>query len=160
MAKRIPENIIDDVIAAADLVEVMTESLGSYSHDNPGGLRKKGVNYTCICPFHEDHNDGNLMIRPKSVKKYPNTYHCFVCEARGGVVQWLMNHENMSFMDAIRWLGKKYNIDVDDIPVNYTPPPPRPVPPPLPTLIIPRKQVASRVENHGDPLCTWIPNPE
>ena len=156
MAKRIPENIIDDVIAAADLVEVMTDFLGSYSMDNPGGLRKKGVNYTCICPFHEDHNDGNLMIRPKKVNKYPNTYHCFVCEARGGVVQWLMKHENMSFMDAIRWLGKKYNIDVDDIPVNYTPPPPRPVPPPLPTLIIPRKMVAARVDNHGDPLCTWI----
>jgi hypothetical protein len=43
MAKRIPENIIDDVIAAADLVEVMTDFLGTYDQNNPGGLRKKAL---------------------------------------------------------------------------------------------------------------------
>jgi hypothetical protein len=52
-----------------------------------------------------------------------------------------MKHERMTFPDAIRWLGKKYSEPVDDVPVNYTPPPPRPLPPPLPRLTFKRETV-------------------
>ena len=155
-AKRIPEDIIQSCIEAADIVEVIKDFLGSYSALNPNGIRKKGTNYTAICPFHEDHNDGNFIIRPKSVKKHPNCYSCFTCGAKGGAVQFLMNYGNMTFMDAIRYLGKKYCIEVDDIPLNYTPPPPKPVPPPLPTWIMPRKLMMNRLDTSTDTLCTWI----
>jgi hypothetical protein len=68
-----------------------------------------------------------------------------------------MQHEKLSFPDAIRWLGKKYNIDVDDAPANFTPPPPRPKPIPLPTLGIPREIVKKTMyytqRNH---FCNWV----
>lgn len=156
MAK-IPQEIIDKIMDAADLVEIIKDDLGTYERiSNPGGIRKKSKNYTAICPFHDDHNDGNFMIRPKGVSKKPNTYKCFVCEKKGGVVQWLMDYDHMSWIDAIRYLGKKYGIETDNIPVDYVPPPPRPVPPPLPTLIIPRQMVAARIDTRDDVLCNWI----
>ena len=109
-------------------------------------LRRAGVNMTGICPFHDDEHDGNFIVRPSTIsdKNGGNTYHCFVCMKTGeggGPVDFLMKAEHMTFPDAIRWLGRKYCIDVDDVPINWTPPPPRPVPPPLPTLEIPRSWV-------------------
>ena len=155
MAK-IPEDIIRAVVDQADIVEVIDDFLGTFGRDNPNGIRKKGSNYTAICPFHEDHTDGNFIIRPKASKKNPNCYCCFTCDAKGGAVQFLMNYANMTFKDAIRYLGKKYSIPVDDIPPNYTPPKPKPIPPPLPTLVLPRGIVANRLDNQGDALCMWI----
>ena len=106
-------------------------------------LRKAGVNMTGICPFHDDKHDGNFIVRPSTIseKNHGNTYRCFVCDAKGGPVQFLMNAERMTFPDAIRWLGRKYCVEVDDVPVNWTPPPPRPTPPPPPVLEIPRSWV-------------------
>jgi hypothetical protein len=57
-----------------------------------------------------------------------------------------MKAEHMSFPDAIRWLGRKYSIDVDNAPLNWTPPPPRPKPAPLPVLEIPRPYVGRTME--------------
>jgi hypothetical protein len=101
------------------------------------------VNLTGICPFHDDQHDGNFIVRPSSIpeERHGNTYRCFVCDAKGGPVQFLMEHERLTFPDAIRWLGKKYNEPVDDIPLNYTPPPPRPKPAPLPPLEMKREWV-------------------
>ena len=71
-------------------------------------------------------------------------------------MKFLMDHENMTFVDAIRWLGKKYNIEVDDVPLDWTPPPPRPTPPPLPTLYIPMSIVKSRTSLENNALVEWI----
>ena len=132
--KKISEDIIRRVTDAARIEDVVGEFVT---------LRKAGVNLTGICPFHDDKHDGNFIVRPSSVseKRGGNTYRCFVCDKKGGPVQFLMEHERLSFPDAIRWLGKKYNEPVDDIPLNYTPPPPRPKPAPLPVLEIPRSYV-------------------
>ena len=138
---------------AAKIEDVVKDIIGERRQDNPGGLHKAGVNMTCLCPFHEDKTDGNLIIRPSTLSEQAigrNSYRCFVCDAKGGPVQFLMNAEKMSFPDAIRWLGKKYNIPVDDVPVNWTPPPPRPKPAPLPVLEIPRAYVKRTMEMVGD----------
>ena len=115
-------------------------------------LRKAGVNLTGICPFHDDKHDGNFIVRPSTVSEARggNTYRCFVCGKKGGPVKFLMEHEQLSFHDAIRWLGKKYSEPVDDIPLNYTPPPPRPAPTPLPKLEIPRVYVKRTMD-----IATW-----
>ena len=140
--------IIDKVLDATSIVDVIGEFVD---------LRKTGVNYTGCCPFHEDHHDGNFIVRPEGVKTGGGTYRCFVCDAKGGVVQFLMQHEKMTFPDAIRWLGKKYNIDVDDAPINFTPPPPRPKPVPLPTLEIPREIVKKTMcYTQRDRFCNWL----
>jgi hypothetical protein len=140
---KIPDDIIRRVQDAAKIEDVVGDFVT---------LRKAGVNLTGLCPFHEDRHDGNFIVRPSTIseKRGGNTYRCFVCGAKGGPVTFLMEHERLSFPDAIRLLGKKYCIEVDNVPVNYTPPPPRPAPPPLQPLLIPRSYVKRTMEIGGD----------
>lgn len=158
---KISEDIIRAVTDAAKIEEVVKDIIGERRQDNPGGLHKAGVNMTCLCPFHDDKNDGNLIIRPSTLSAKAtgrNSYRCFVCNAKGGPVQFLMNAEKMSFPDAIRWLGKKYNIPVDDVPVNWTPPPPKPVPPPPPPLEMKREWVRElmQVDYNQNVFTLWF----
>ena len=140
---KIPDEVVKRVIDRAKIEDVVGDFVT---------LRKAGVNLTGLCPFHDDKHAGNFIVRPSTVseKRGGNTYRCFVCDAKGGPIQFLMAHERLSFPDAIRWLGKKYNEPVDDIPLNYTPPPPRPAPPPLPLLEIPRSYVKRTMD-----IATW-----
>lgn len=96
----IDELTIKKVKEAASIVDV----IGDFYQ-----LRKRGTDYECLCPFHQDRDLGSFKISPTR-----NLYTCFSCGAQGGPVDFLMNHENMSFPDAIRWLGKKYSIEVDE----------------------------------------------
>lgn len=146
---KISEDIIRAVNDAAKIEDVVSDFIK---------LRKCGVNFTGICPFHEDRHDGNFIVRPSTVseKRGGNTYRCFVCDKKGGPVQFLMDAEHMTFPDAIRYLGKKYCIEVDDVPLDWTPPPPRPIPPPLPVLDIPREWVKRTMEIDNT-LVGWIP---
>jgi len=140
--------IIDKVLDATSIVDVVGDFVE---------LRKAGVNYTGCCPFHDDHHDGNFIVRPEGVKSGGGTYRCFVCDAKCGVVQFLMNHEHMTFPDAIRWLGKKYSIEVDNAPVDYIPPQTRPKPEPLPMLSIPREIVRKSMRYiQRDRFCNWL----
>ena len=134
---KIPDEVVKRVIDLAKIEDVVGDFVT---------LRKAGVNLTGLCPFHDDKHAGNFIVRPSSIKNGGNTYRCFVCDAKGGPVTFLMEHERLSFPNAIRWLGKKYNEPVDDIPLNYTPPPPRPTPPPLPVLEIPRAYVTRTMQ--------------
>jgi hypothetical protein len=152
MAK-IGKEIIDKILDTARIEEVIQDCLGSYSSQNKAGLKKTGIRYKALCPFHDDKNLGSFVVYPKG-----NCYKCFSCGAKGGVVEFLMEHEKLSYPDAIRWLGKKYNIPVDDVPVDWTYTP-RPVPPPLPMLELPMSMV-ERTQNAAnadtDILIRWI----
>ena len=148
----IEQYIIDKIKDTADIVDVVKDFVN---------LRKAGVNYTGLCPFHDDKNTGNFIVRPKNAAVGGNTYHCFVCMKRGeggGPVDFLMKHAKMSFQDAIRYLGKKYSIEVDNVPVNFTPPPPRPAPPPLPDMVMDRalvKETTARATSQNL-FCYWL----
>ena len=146
---KIPDEVVKRVIDRAKIEDVVGDFVD---------LRKAGVNLTGLCPFHDDRTDGNFIVRPSSITeaRHGNTYRCFVCDAKGGPVQFLMAHERLSFPDAIRWLGKKYNEPVDDIPLNYTPPPPRPKPAPLPVLEIPRPYVGRTMQIAGEQTIIFI----
>lgn len=148
--------ISDDIIRRIQDIAKVEDVVGDFVN-----LRKAGVNLTGLCPFHDDRHDGNFIVRPSTVpeKRGGNTYRCFVCDKKGGPVTFLMEHNRMSFPDAIRWLGKKYNEPVDDVPLNYTPPPPRPAPPPLPDLLIPRPYVSRTIEIAAQqpvPFIAWL----
>ena len=130
MAK-IRQDIINSILSRAKIEEVVGDFVD---------LKKKSVRYLGLCPFHDDRHLGSFVVYPKQ-----NVFKCFVCEAKGGAVDFLMMHQKLSYPDAIRWLGKKYNIEVDDVPLDYTPPPPRPTPPPMPTLWLPRNMVRQRM---------------
>ena len=147
---KISDDIIRTVLEQAKIEDVVGDFVT---------LRKAGVNMTGICPFHDDKHDGNFIVRPSTISEanHGNTYRCFVCDAKGGPVQFLMNAEHMTFPDAIRYLGKKYCIDVDNIPLNWTPPPPRPIPPPPPPLVMERKWVKQLMGDYNyNPFTLWF----
>ena len=148
---KIGKNIIDKVLDAAKIEEVVDKCLGSYSSQNRTGLKKRGVRYEALCPFHDDKSMGSFVVYPKG-----NCYKCFSCGAKGGVIDFLMDHEKLTYPDAIRWLGKMYNIDVDDVYPDWTYTP-RPAPPPLETLYLPEylvKKSEQQIDN--DLLVQWL----
>lgn len=137
---KISEDVVRAVTDAAKIEDVVGDFVT---------LRRAGVNLTGLCPFHDDKTDGNFIVRPSTLSigaPGRNTYKCFVCDAKGGPVQFLMEAERMSFPDAIRYLGKKYSIDVDNVPLNWTPPPPKPIPPPKPPLEMKREWVSQLMQ--------------
>jgi len=150
---KIDKNKIDKVLETAKIEEVIKDCLGSYGPDNKAGLKKVGVRYEALCPFHDDKSLGSFIVYPRG-----NCYKCFSCGAKGGVVDFLMVHEKLSYPDAIRWLGKKYNIDVDGVDVNWTYTP-RPAPPPLDLLTLPLPLVQKTMTAIAqDNLVKWIMN--
>lgn len=72
-------------------------------------LKKKGVYYECLCPFHDDRHTGSFKISPKK-----NTYSCYSCGAHGDAIQFLMAKQGLSYPDSLRWLAKKYSIIIPD----------------------------------------------
>ena len=146
---KIDDYTIQRVLDATDIVDVV----GAFGMR----LRKAGTNYTCLCPFHDDRRAGNFIIRPKHVAKYPNTWHCFVCDDGGDAVKFLMKKEGLSFPDAIRWLAQRRGIDVDDRSVKidikpYTPPPP------LPLMELKRELVRKTMDErtYARNFITWL----
>lgn len=141
MAKIKPE-IIDTILQTAKIVDVVGDFVK---------LKKKGVRYLGLCPFHNDKHLGSFVVYPRG-----NCYKCFSCDEKGGVVDFLMKHEHLSYPDAIRWLGKKYCIETDTTDFDYTPPEPKPLPPPLPMLTLPMSMVISRQQLHDNNLAAWM----
>ena len=88
---------VDKIIDAARIVDVVGEFVT---------LRKAGVNYKGLCPFHDDRNP-SFMVSPAK-----NICHCFVCGKGGPPVKFLMEHEQITYPEALRWLAKKYNIEI------------------------------------------------
>ena len=139
--------IIDRVLDAAKIEEV----IGDFDNIK---LKKKGVRYLGYCPFHDDRHVGSFVVYPKK-----QCFKCFSCGAKGGVVEFLKMHEHLSFPDAIRWLGKKYNIETDMTDFNYTPQERKPAPPPLDLLVLPKHLMAGTLLAEAldnDNLVTWI----
>ena len=139
---RIDKITIERILKAAKIEDVVGEFVK---------LKKKGVRYLGLCPFHDDRNIGSFVVYPKG-----NCYKCFKCGAKGGVVDFLMEHAHLSYPDSIRWLGKKYSIETDMEDFNYTPPPPRPAPPPLQPLRLPMGMVERTEHLDSDLLAAWI----
>ena len=72
-------------------------------------LKKKGVNYQCLCPFHDDRHIGSFVVSPRK-----NTYSCYSCGAHGDAIEFLMAKHGLSYPDALRWLAKKYSIVIPE----------------------------------------------
>ena len=96
----IDKQTIEKIKDAASIVDV----IGDF-YD----LKKKGVNYECLCPFHDDRHLGSFKISPKK-----NTYSCYSCGAHGNSVDFLMAKQGLSYPDALRWLAKKYSIVIPE----------------------------------------------
>ena len=95
----IDQATIDRIMDAAQIVDVVSEFVT---------LRKRGVNYIGLCPFHNEKTPSFSVSPSKGVCK------CFSCGKGGNVVHFIMEHEQLSYYEALKWLARKYNIEVKE----------------------------------------------
>lgn len=95
----IKEDSIQKVLETSRIEEVVDE----FVH-----LKKAGVNFKGNCPFHNEKTP-SFVVSPTK-----NIYKCFGCGKGGTSVQFLMEHEKLSFIEAIKWLAQKYNIELEE----------------------------------------------
>ena len=95
----IDQATIDKIMDAAQIVDVVSEFVT---------LRRRGMNYIGLCPFHNEKTPSFSVSPSKGVCK------CFSCGKGGNVVHFIMEHEQLSYYEALKWLAKKYNIEIKE----------------------------------------------
>ena len=98
-SQMIDHSTIERIIDAAQIVDVVSEFVT---------LKKKGVNYVGLCPFHDDKTPSFYVSPAKGLCK------CFACGKGGNAVHFIMEHEQMSYPEALRWLANKYHIEIQE----------------------------------------------
>lgn len=96
----IPRDKIEEIKDRSDIVEVISEYVI---------LKKRGANFIGLCPFH------NEKTPSMSISPAKNIWHCFGCHEGGGVIDFVMKVENISFVAAIKQLAEKYNIEIKEV---------------------------------------------
>ena len=95
----IDQATIDKILDSANIVEVVSDFVT---------LRKRGVNYIGLCPFHDEKTPSFSVSPSKNICK------CFSCGKGGSAVHFIMEHEQMSYYEALKYLAKKYNIEIHE----------------------------------------------
>ena len=90
---------VDRIYAAADIVEVISDYVT---------LRKKGANYQACCPFHNEKTPSFVVSPSKGVFK------CFGCGKGGNAITFVMEHESMSYVEALKTVARKYGIEIEE----------------------------------------------
>lgn len=94
----LPSEEINRIQNAANIVDI----IGSYI-----SLEKKGKNYFCVCPFHDDHNPS------MSVNEDKGLFTCFVCHKTGNVFSFVKDYENVTFLEAVKIVADRVGIEID-----------------------------------------------
>ena len=97
MAKSIPKDFIDRLVEDSDIVSVINHYIS---------LTKKGNNYTCCCPFHEEKTPSFVVSPQKAI------FHCFGCGAGGNVLTFIKDYEGLNFVEAVEKLAELNNVTV------------------------------------------------
>ena len=95
----IPRDTVERIFSAAHIEDVVSEYVT---------LKKRGANLFGLCPFH-DEKTGSFTVSPSK-----GIYKCFGCGKSGHTVQFIMDIEQCSYIEALRWLAQKYHIEVED----------------------------------------------
>lgn len=95
----IDQATIDRIMDAAEITDVVSQFVT---------LKKRGVNFVGLCPFHQDKTPSFYVSPAKNICK------CFACGEGGSAVHFIMKHEQLSYFDALRFLAKKYNIEIQE----------------------------------------------
>jgi DNA primase len=95
----IDQPTIDRILDAAQIVDVVSEFVT---------LRRRGTSFVGLCPFHDDKTPSFYVSPAKGLCK------CFACGKGGNVVHFVMEHEQMTYPEALRWLAKKYHIEIKE----------------------------------------------
>lgn len=97
--QRIDNETVRKILDTADIVEVVSDFVS---------LKRSGANYMGLCPFHNERTPSFSVSKAKQVCK------CFSCGKGGSAVGFIMEHEQLSYGEALRWLAKKYNIEIKE----------------------------------------------
>ena len=95
----IDQATVDKIIDSANILEVVSDFVT---------LRKRGVNYVGLCPFHDEKTPSFSVSPSKGICK------CFSCGKGGSAVHFIMEHEQLSYYEALKYLAKKYNIEIEE----------------------------------------------
>ena len=95
---RIPENKIEEIRSAADIVDIISEFVQ---------LRKRGKNFIGLCPFHSEKTPSFTVSEDKQI------FHCFGCHAGGNIYKFLMEYEKISFIEAIQEVAARVGINLE-----------------------------------------------
>ena len=145
MIDKTTEQTIKD---AANIVDVIGDFLT---------LKKRGSHFETLCPFHDDRRLGSFVVSPSH-----NCFVCYSCGAKGGPIEFLMKHQNMTYPDALRWLAQKYGIFVDEEQKKFDVKASKPVPledrlpPDLPPRLWPARWVDYYTTLDTDNLVRWL----
>ncbi|WP_079476841.1 DNA primase [Marinococcus halophilus] len=104
MAAFIPEEKVAEVREKVDIVEVINDYVQ---------LKKQGKHYLGLCPFHGE-NTPSFSVSPER-----QLYHCFGCGAGGNAISFLMEHDGLTFVEAIQSLAAKTNVDLPELEDQY-----------------------------------------
>ncbi len=94
----IPERKIEEVRSAVNIVDIIAETVQ---------LRKRGKNYIGLCPFHQEKTPSFTVSSEKQI------YHCFGCHAGGNVFKFLMDYQNVSFVEAVKAIAERVGITIE-----------------------------------------------
>lgn len=97
MTNKYSERLIEEIVERNDIVDIVSEYVN---------LKKTGKNYKGLCPFHNEKTPSFIVSEDKQL------YHCFGCGSAGNVIHFIMNIENLDFLDSIEVLAEKSNIDI------------------------------------------------
>ena len=95
----IDHNTVQQILDAADIVDVVSDFVS---------LKRRGANWIGLCPFHNDRRPSFYVSRAKGICK------CFACGEGGSAVNFIMKHEQLSYPEALRYLARKYHIEIHE----------------------------------------------
>jgi DNA primase len=95
----ISPNTIQQITSRIDIIDVVGEFVK---------LKKRGTNYLGLCPFHNEKSPSFTVSPAKEI------YKCFGCGKSGNTITFLMEHEKYNYVEALRWLAARYNIEVEE----------------------------------------------
>lgn len=93
----IPQDTVNKILDTAEIVDVVSDFVS---------LKKRGSNYIACCPFHNEKTPSFSVSPSKGI------YHCFGCGKTGSAVGFVMEHESLTYPEALRYLAKKYGIEI------------------------------------------------
>jgi DNA primase len=102
-ADLISQQTIQQILSRIDIIEI----IGGFVR-----LKKRGVNYIGQCPFHNEKTPSFTVSPTKEI------YKCFGCGKSGNTISFLMEHEKYSYVEALKWLATKYDVEVEEIGVT------------------------------------------
>src|SRR5580704_10310676 len=95
----IAQETIQQILSRIDIIEIV----GGFVK-----LKKRGVNYLGLCPFHNEKSPSFTVSPVKEI------YKCFGCGRSGNTISFLMEHEKYSYAEALRWLAARYNMEIEE----------------------------------------------